>query len=517
MNAPAILDASGRPIEPTRSKAMASAYVAASRDHQDMATWMPFGQSAQAALSYERDLIAARIHDIARNDGWASAALDRQVDNVVGSGWILSAKPNAASLGIDPDAAIELADSIESAWTDYADDPGFFCDAGRNGPAGAQLALAYRHRVMDGEALAILYWLPRGGPYATAIQIIDPDRLSNPLYRMDTPNLRGGVELDDYGVSVAYHIQVRHPGDDLLALPIWERVERETAWGRPVVIHARELGRAGQVRGAAPLSPILKKLKQVTRYDEAELQAAVLNAILAAFVTTPMDHEMASEALSGGELPAYQKERLAYYKDAPLRLPGAQVGFLYPGEQVNFTPTQHPNNNAESFIRSALRNVASTAGISYEQLTMDWSQVNYSSARAALIEVWRGLTARKNNFAAQFMQQWYAAWLEEAIDLGHIVMPKGAPPFAAKRAAYTRADWIGPGRGWVDPLKEADAAVTRLDGNLSTFEREGAEQGRDWRSDAMQRRREQKFFEKLGINSNQPLRTARPQPDQGQS
>jgi hypothetical protein len=50
---------------------------------------------------------------------------------------------------------------------------------------GGLLALAFRHRLMDGEALAAILWLPRGGRYATAIQVIDPDRLSNPYNAVD--------------------------------------------------------------------------------------------------------------------------------------------------------------------------------------------------------------------------------------------------------------------------------------------------------------------------------------------
>jgi lambda family phage portal protein len=326
--------------------------------------------------------------------------------------------------------------------------------------------------------------------------------------RLDTETFRAGVEMDAVGAPIADHIRSQHPGDDILAFSrrwTWERVPRETDWGRPLVVHAFEPGRAGQVRGVPPLSPILKKLKNLTRYDEAELQAALLNAVLAAFVTSPFDHEALADSL-GDKLSDYQEARLAYYAERPLRMPGVQVGFSYPGEQVTLTQPQHPNAGFEGFSRVALRNVAAAAGITYEQMTMDWSQVNYSSARAALLEVWRGLTARKDNFAAQFMQPWYAAWLEERIETGAIELPAGAPTFRERRAAYCRAEWIGPGRGWIDPQKEADAAVTRIDGGLSTLQRECAEQGLDWREVLAQRARERREATRLGLDPSQSLR-----------
>jgi capsid protein len=89
--------------------------------------------------------------------------------------------------------------------------------------------------------------------------------------------------------------------------------------------------------------------------------------------------------------------------------------------------------------------------------------------------------ARKEHFAQAFMAPIYAAWLEEAIDRGIIALPKGAPNFAEAKAAYCSAKWIGPGRGWIDPHKEATAATERLAAGLSTLERECAEQGEDYR------------------------------------
>ena len=121
------------------------------------------------------------------------------------------------------------------------------------------------------------------------------------------------------------------------------------------------------------------------RYDEAELQAAVLNAVMAA----------ASPLGGGEELSAYQQQGLEYYQAAPINVGGAKIAFTFPGEKVTLTKPSHPNSVFEAFERASLRNIASAMGMTYEQLSMDWGQVNYSSARAALLEVWRGFTARK--------------------------------------------------------------------------------------------------------------------------
>lgn len=230
-------------------------------------------------------------------------------------------------------------------------------------------------------------------------------------------------------------------------------------------------------------------------------EAAVLNAVMAAFVESPFDHDQFASALGGGEeLSAYQQQRLDYYQAAPINVGGAKIAFTFPGEKVTLTKPSHPNSVFEAFERASLRNIASAMGMTYEQLSMDWGQVNYSSARAALLEVWRGFTARKEHFDQAFMAPIYAAWLEEAIDRGIITLPNGAPDFAEAKAAYCSAKWIGPGRGWVDPHKEATAASERLAANLSTLERECAEQGEDYLETIQQRARERKEMMALGLD-----------------
>ncbi len=79
----------------------------------------------------------------------------------------------------------------------------------------------------------------------------------------------------------------------------WERIPRETAWGRPIVVHDFDRERAGQHRSSAgTLAPVLKRLKMLIRYDSAELDAAIINAMFGAYVESPFDPEKVEEALT---------------------------------------------------------------------------------------------------------------------------------------------------------------------------------------------------------------------------
>lgn len=478
------------------------AYNGASVTDPDLASWSTHNPAPQSAIASDRAVLSARIHDLARNDGWASGGVARIVDAVIGSNWRLSSKPNARALGIADEAAAEVADVIEGKWRDFADNIDCACDAGARMNFGGILALAFRHRIWDGEALAALKWIPRSYAYSTAIQVIHPDRLSNPDNLPESYYLRSGVEIDANAAPIAYHIRGAHPGEahyaDMLGWR-WERVPRRTAWGRPQIVHAFEAQSAGQFRGVSPLAPVLKKLRMLGRYDEAELQAALLNAVMAAFVTSPHDPEQLADSLDTGALSKYQDVRLDWHEERPISLGGAQLNFLAPGEEIKLTNPNHPNSVFDSFERTVLRNIATAIGVSYEQLSMDWSQVNYSSARAALVEIWRGFTARKDNFAFQFVQPIYSAWLEEAIDRGDVKLPKGAPSFYEAKTAWCASKWVGPARGWVDPMKEAQAAVARIEAGLSTLEDECAEQGRDYQDVIVQQGRENKMRERAGL------------------
>ncbi|MDY0882297.1 phage portal protein [Dongia soli] len=482
----ALVNADGSPMLPVKS-ARIPAYHAADFTGQDLAGWHPGLASADMDLLYERDAITARIRDMARNDGWASGIVSSELDNVIGSGLRLSAKPDWRALNQTREWAHDWGTRAEALWRTYANDPGKYCDASRHSQMGGVFGLGYRHYLQDGDALATLLWKPgRGGKWATAVRVIDPDRLSNPLSQMDSDHIRGGVEIDEDTAAIAYYIRKRHPADIPSASMnsfVWERVPRETAWGRPVIVHFYDKTRDGQTRGVGRLTPILEKLKMVSKASKVELQAAVLNSIFAAFIESPFDHELLTEILeegNGAKINGYQDARAAFHAQRQVSLNGIRIPTLFPGDKFSFQTAARPNVAFVEFERAMLRNIAAGTGLSYEQISRDWSQSNYSSARGALLETWKTLITRRRAFAASFATPIYGAFLEEAIDRGELEEPAGAPSFYDARAAYCHCQWIGPGRGWVDPVKEKQGALIGINGAMSTLEAECAEQGVDY-------------------------------------
>ena len=509
MTKPLLVDAQGLPMmraSASHARPVAS-YDAGDPLSSELRGWHPSLSSPDAEWLSERNDVVARVRDLVRNNGWAAGAVRRECEAVIGSQLRLNYKPAWSALGQTPEWAAEFARHVEAEWMSFNMDPGFYADAERHNTVSGLMGLAYRHYAVDGDSLAVLLWKPeRLGKYNTVIQIVDPDRLSNPYDMMDEDRLRGGVELDEDGAAIAYNFRKRHPFDVNYTLQhayTWERVDREVPHtGRPMVVHYFDKERAGQTRGQSRLTAVVEPLKMDHSLGKAELGAAILNAILAAFIESPFDPAMVEQGFATGpDLKAYQEQRLDYHQDSQLSLGGVRIKQLFPGEKFNMNAAVRPSGAFEPFEMAVLRKVSAGLGLSYEQLTNDWSKVNYSSARAALLEIWRGFTTRRTSFTQRFCTPIFAAWFEEAVDMGTIELPKGAPDFYEARAAWTRCRWIGPARGWVDPVKEAQAAMMRIEGQISTLENECAEQGGDWEEVQDQLAREKLRREQVGLGA----------------
>ncbi|WP_392563212.1 phage portal protein (plasmid) [Orbus sturtevantii] len=511
-----ILDVNGQPFQPKKTMALVGSgtpYDAADRHSDQMANWRPYSLSPDLEINNSRSVISARIKDLVRNDGWASGGITRILDNTVGATFRPILKPDYRSLrlltgikGFDIQWADEYKKTIEAHYRRWALDTRRFCDVQRKLTLPQIFRLAFRHKLIDGDGIALLHYRldkinDHDAYYATAIQIIDPDRLSNPDNMFDNEKYRGGVEINNDGAHVAYHIRKAHESD-WFSMPdamSWQRIPRETKWGRPIIIHDFDMDRTDQHRGTGIFTPILQRMKMLTKYDQSELESSILNAVFSAYIESPYDQTLVEEAM--GEISTYQKERAEFHNDRRISLSsGAKMPILFPGEKITSVNAARPVSNFRDFESTVLRNCASAMGLSSQQLSQDWSDVNYSSARAALIEVWKTLSRRRSDFATGFAQPILSAFVEELHENGLLPLPNGAPHFAHNRNAYSRAQWMGPGKGWVDPVKEKQGAILGMQNGLSTLEIEVAENvGEDYLELLDQIQLEKEAFESRGL------------------
>lgn len=485
-----------------------SAYLAASLDHPDMRRWQPLVQSADADLLPERQTMAARSRDLTRNSGVAEGALQTVTDNVIGVGLRLVSTPDYRLLGKSKEWAEEWSTGVESLWRTWSE--AMDCDAGRSLDFTGLTIQVFRSGWLNGEGLALPLWLPRPGVrFNLRLQVIEPERLSNPMGRTNGPRLREGIAIDEYGAPQGYHIRRAHPGERGMAsaadLLTWEYVPAFTDWGRRRVIHVHDRERAGQSRGKPSLASVMRQFKVLRDFTDAELKAAVVNAKVAMLTESNLSPEAVAELLSSSE------DARSEYADAlterglsTITMEDGQIIPLGLGEKLAGFSPQRPSGSFDPFVTSIFRHIATGLNIPYELLMKDFSRTNYSSARAALIEAWRFFRGRRQWISTYWARPVFELWLEEAVNLGLVE----APDFYENMAAYCRCRWVGPGRGWIDPVKEADAAKIRMDANLSTLEAECAEQGQDWEEVLEQRAAEKAKMKELGLLPEVPVTPA---------
>jgi lambda family phage portal protein len=523
-----VLDASGHAIRPAdiariRTRASLSgsqawAYDAQVPFSQEMGGWQPVIRSPDSEINFERDRVVSRARDLIRNDGWATGSINRLLDAAVGAHFLPIPQPNFNVLtrlapGFDASWAAEFGQAVSNEWRMWAlDDVGRHNDAERQQTVTQQLRTALRHKLVDGDSLCMALWAPdRVGTgaarYATVLQVVNPDRLSNPYQNIDSHARRGGVEVDDLGAALGYHVRRAHQNDwyDAYQSTIWDYFPRETTWGRPVVIHDFDKDQAGQHRGNGILTAVLSRFKMLTKFDQVTLQAAVLRTLVGFFIKSPFDAQQIRDAMDAGDVDTgapleqswYQGLRSAYHDVNPALMGGVRMPSLAPGEDiVSANAGGDHANDAETFQRTFLRSFAAATGQADVEISGDFSKMNYSSYRGASLQAWRTLIRRRTDFASGTATPIYCAWLEEALDT-HLkgLLPRNAPPFAEFRAAYAKCMWIGPGKGWVDPVKERQGELLGLDAGFGTLAQTCAEvSGAYWRDVLDQRQVEEAEF-----------------------
>lgn len=487
----------------------------AERTSRETAAWSSPLLSADQIINPSKVQADARGRDMGFNDGYIAGAVNVHKDSIVGAQYRLNARPNWRVLGATEGWADEFQQVVEARFNLVAESESCWLDASRMNTLTGLVRLAVGGFVYTGEVLSTAEWLDKDPrrPFKTAVQMVSPDRLRNPDDGMDDANLKRGVVKDFYGAPQGYHIRLAHPSEfyNLDALKS-KYVRAETKWGRKQVIHIIEQLLPDQSRGIADMVSALKQMRMTKRFEEVTLQNAVVNASFAAAIESELPTPDLQAALGGGGEGAHMNyintflEALTGYVGGGrnIQIDGAKIPVLFPGTTLNLKPMGTPGGVGSDFHESLLRHTAAALGISYEELSRDFSKSSYASNRASMSLTERHMNARKKSVADRFANALYALWLEEDISAGNLPLPPGKNRShfydALMKEAYTQATWIGSGAGQIDELKETQAALMRIKGGLSTYEIEIAKLGGDYRERFAQRAREEGIISKLSLS-----------------
>jgi len=475
-----------------------TAYRGADQDYHR--NWNPRKRSADADLLPDKSLLDARTSDLIRNNGVAKGAKQTTLDNVVGSFFLVSPKPNYHVLGKDIEWARAWSKNAKNRFKVWANS--LDSSLARNQNFHQMTQLTFKQAFDVGESLAIPRWKPNAGRQnAFCIQIMDPDRLSNPNHEPNARFRRRGIDINQDAEAIGYWISSRHKDDVGLSEKLtWKRIPARTRWGRRKVIHSFDLERPEQSRGIGALVSALSEFKILDKYTQSELKATANNALIAAFVESDLPDELMREIFQPGADGEAGSTAGDEYRGARNAMDynlkdGAMIP-LVPGDKINAFAPGRPNPAYSLFVENIFRQIGVSLNLPYELLLKDFSKTNYSSARASLLEAYRFFKNRRAWLVAAWAQPIYELWIEEEVNKGAIE----APDFYANKAAYCQSTWIASGKGWVDPVKEIKGAQLRMQCKMSNLELENAEQGHDWEEVLEQAAYEKQKLDELGLS-----------------
>lgn len=452
----------------------------AARNTRNTAGFGSASTSADMELASSLTSLRNRSRQMVRDSGYARRARSLVVNNVIGPGVGMQAQVKAQRDNLrEPVNA-----SIEQAFAAWA-----AADSCHTGGAlhFHDLERAAMAQVFEaGECFLRVH--PRvfgNSQVPVALELIEAERIADgavePGAVAPGAELRMGIEVDRFGRALAVWVRSRQVGDIRASGDGY--VERVPAAD---IYHLRIVTRWPQTRGEPWLHAVVRKLDDMSETTQLEITAARGSAAYFATITTPeADPGLADEQEDDGT--------------SVMALDPLTIQQLAPGEELQFHAPNRPNAQLDPFMRMMLREVASGADLSYDSLSADFSQTNYSSSRLALLserDVWRVL---QQWWIRAFRMPFHKRWLQQAVLARAVNIPVGE--YAADPAKFEAVRFKPRGWSWVDPAKEVKAYKEAILGGLTTLTDVIAAtgEGRDIEDFITTRKRELQMLADAGI------------------
>ncbi len=445
----------------------------------------PPQSSGAQEISQAWQLVTNKTRDLERNNSHVAGMKRRFVSALVGEGsW-----PRPKVLKQNATSKYEFDEALNTEllrrWEKWAP------IAGANGDSIYQLQrLAAGHFFIDGGVLfRKVYITPPKRPLPKAkkksqpkkqlaIEAIELDHLDTSK-DTDTKDLRivGGKELDAYNRVVAYWLKQRHPAEietTSVRIPADE------------IIDLFDRQRVSEIGGISRLAPSVMNFHNIGLYRDDTMRLARTALGYGVFVECEHPEDYFGDNEEADETGA-QYDYI---------IPGG-VHYLNKGEKVTQVKPENPGTQYEPFVRTELRGASVGSGMSYEAVSNDGSQTNFSGARQMLLFERAMIRYTFAIFEERFYSVVYRWFVEHELYLGEpgLVMPD----YENQSTRYLRATWSRPKTEWVDPLKDAKAAKEEIAMGANTLTEFCEAAGRDVEEVVATRKYEKELFEKAGL------------------
>ena len=411
-------------------------------------SWLTPSDSADSNILGGGNKLLSRARDLCRNNpnvrqGQRSFAL-----NVVGQGTRVQAQTRKSRGGkLDK----KINDAIEMKWKKWCRYDSVSAN-GRDCFSDIENIIA-KQLFEAGEIFVRLVKKPFGrSSIPLALELLEPEQLDSE-YKGPTKSKnntwRMGIERDQFNRAVRFAFFKRHPGDT--PFPISVGQTRHMFIPANEIMHLFVTDRPSQSRGVSMLAPVLESMHQLSGMTEATLIKARASSALMAFIqTTDPDGLM-------GDGEVMENERVSSFE------PGKFV-YLNPNESIQVPDLDAPNGEFEPFNKMILRQLAAGCGISFESVSKDFSETNYSSSRLSLLEDRDHYRCIQKYLEERFLQPLFDLWLELAVLSGNLDLPN----YEIDPEKYRKVRWLFRQWHYVDPLKEVSAAKEAVKAGFKT-------------------------------------------------
>ena len=441
------------------------------------ADWVTSNTSADSEVYGSAQKLRDRARQLCRDNDYARQALRAIEGNVIGQGIPFQSQVRMQRCG---KLVSGINDAIETAWRQWSQ--ARYCHTGGKLGFADIERLIIRACAESGEVfIRMVRQTFGGGTIPLALEVLEADQLDDGLNgRSQQGNeIRMGVELDGWGRPIAYHFLAYHPGDyqfsnQQISTQRHKRIPAEE------IIHLYRSERPGQTRGVTWFASAIQRLHHLAGYEQAEVVRARASSALMGFITSPEGELIGDDVMDG--------ERVSNFEPGVFK-------YLNPGESVTVPSLDSPDGQFEPFLRAMLRAMAAGIGCSYETISRDFSQTNYSSSRLSLIEDrdhWRIL---QSWIIENFHQRVFHEWIELAVLSNALALP--GYELAPERFKVAR--WMPRGWAWVDPAKEVQAYKEAVRCGFKTLGDVIAEQGGDLDELLLARQSELAMLDQMGI------------------
>ena len=426
-----------------------------------------------------RDQIVAKTKQVVRNNEMAFGSIEQHVDAVVGKRFRLKPTPPQKMLGWDRAEYREFVKSVRELWKLDSTSNSRWMDAAGKKTFTQLVAQHTRAFRIFGESFAVIYnrTLPEIRPFGMAAGLIDPARVRTPEKFQKDEKVTAGIRHSDFGFPQEYFVFDRHPGgtakdrfgfiQGMNQKEKYRVLRRYSKLGRVQCLHSYLEDMPGLSRGVPVFAPALSRLECLQDFQVSTLNAAAWQATVAATLESEFADtgdvyvldEDSGRSKAVNSVDYHMGQRNEWNNLNKFQVADLDMAQLWNGDKLKLNSPGQPIAKYAEFERSMLKHFARALGTSYEWMAQDWSDTNYSGARAGLITTWRRIDVERANVAEEIANAMYSAWMEDNIANGRIKVPGIKDPseawvfYLANRDALTCANWYGPVKEEIDRAK----------------------------------------------------------------